>query len=448
VAADVNGDGIPDLITANAGSNSVSVLLGDGNGSFQAAHNCATGVAPQDVAVADVNGDGIPDLVVANRLSNSVSVLLGNGNGTFQKAKNFAIGPTPVCVVVADVNNDGHPDLITANVLGDTLSVLLGNGNGTFAAAQNFRAANGLGPFGPYAVAVADVNGDGHLDLIVADNAKNVVSVLLGNGDGTFEVPQDFATGQLPRAVVVADVNGDGKLDLVVANGGSNSVSVLLGNGDGTFAAARNFAVGKVPYAVAVTDVSGDGRPDLITANCGSNNVTVLLGRGNGSFSTAQNYSAGPTPDAVAVADLDGDGHLDLVVSNRKANTVSVLLHAAGALVPQAKSNLVATTRAVPVVEMVDAVVGSVGDRDVSGNPDDTPNRVNKSGVSPVEDAFPDSWAVGEARQTTVTAARARAVDVLYSTHAGLSAVRDPFWDENRWDGSADPGDPWDGAFG
>jgi hypothetical protein len=282
--ADVNHNGRPDLLVANAGSNSVSVLLGNGNGTFAAAQNFATGTSPEAVAVADLNGDGKPDLIVANDGSSSVSVLLGNANGTFLNAVNFAVGSGPSSVAVADVNGDGTPDLIVANYGSNRGSVLENNrapsGTGTFPGRQDF----GVG-LSPRSVAVADVNGDGRPDLVVANGGSNSVSVLLGNGNGTFQSAVNYGVGSSPFSVAVADVNGDGRPDLVVANYDSNGVSVLLGNGNGTFQSAVNFGVGSYPLSVAVADVNGDGRPDLVTANdSGPYNgpgVSLLLGNRN-----------------------------------------------------------------------------------------------------------------------------------------------------------------------
>jgi hypothetical protein len=326
--ADVNGNGKPDLVVANLRSNSVSVFLGNGDGTFKAAVNYAVGKYPQSVVVADVNGDGRPDLIVTSASgSGSVSVLLGNGDGTFQAAQNFAVGSYPVSVAVADVNGDGRPDLVVANEFSSSVSVLLGNGNGTFKAAQNFAVGSG-----PDWVAAADVNGDGRADLVVANEFSSSVSVLLGNGNGTFQSAVNFAVGKSPRSVAVADVNGDGRPDLVVANEGSlsnpgNTVSVLLGNGNGTFHSAVNFAVGSNPESVAVADVNGDGLPDLVTANYGSGSVSVLLGNGNGTFQSARYFGAGYAPASVAVADVNGDGRPDLVTANASnSGTVSVLL--------------------------------------------------------------------------------------------------------------------------
>ena len=229
------------------------------------------GSAPRSVAVADLNGDGRPDLAVADYGGNTVSVLLGKGDGTFGAAASFAAGSVPESVAVADLNGDSRPDLAVADAYGG-VSVLLGKGDGTFGAAASFAAGSG-----PRSVAVADLNGDGRPDLAVADVFDNTVSVLLGKGDGTFGAAASFAAGSQPASVAVADLNGDGRPDLAVADyyGG---VSVLLGKGDGTFGAATSFAAGSGPASVAVADLNGDGRPDLAVAdNDGSNSSTVSV---------------------------------------------------------------------------------------------------------------------------------------------------------------------------
>jgi hypothetical protein len=307
------------------------VLLGNGNGTFQAAQNLSVGAFPACVAVADVNRDGRPDILVTNAGDNTVSVLLGNGNSTFKAPQNFATGKAPFSLAVADLNGDGKPDLVTADYLGHELSVLLGNGNGTFRAAQNLAA----GAY-PSSVTVADVNGDGRPDLIAANfhdlGASDGLYVFLGNGNGTFKAARVLSTGPgtYPHAVVVADVNGDGRPDLITANWQkAGSVSVLLGNGNGSFKAAQTFntGAGTYPNELAVADLNGDGKPDLVTADYGNySTVGVLLGNGNGTFQSAVNFGVGGLPYSVAVADLNGDGRLDLATANASSNSVSVLL--------------------------------------------------------------------------------------------------------------------------
>jgi len=312
---DFNGDGKLDLAVANEGSNNVSILLGKGDGTFQAAVDYGAGSNPSSVAVGDFRDDGKLDLVVANDGSDNVSILLGNGDGTFQAAVNYGVGSAPTSVAVGDFNGDGKLDLAVVNELSNNFSILLGNGDGTFQAAVNYGAGLSL-----FSVAVGDFNGDGKLDLAVASGGSDYVSVLLGNGDGTFKTAVQYVAGLEPISVAVADFNGDGKLDLAVANYESNNVSILLGKGDGTFQAAVDYGIGTenypaTPGSVAVGDFNGDGKLDLVVGGVESDNVSVvsvLLGNGDGTFQAAVNYGAGAGQTSVAVGDFNGDGRLDL----------------------------------------------------------------------------------------------------------------------------------------
>jgi FG-GAP-like repeat/Dockerin type I domain len=254
--ADANGDGKVDLFVTNANSSTVSVLLGNGDGSFQPQQTYATnGPGPVGIATADVNGDGKADLLVTNNSFNTVSVLLGNGDGTFQAQQTYATGISPQGITTADVNGDGKVDLLVANAFDNTVGVLLGNGDGTFQVQQAYRTG-GTSP-GTARITTADVNRDGKVDMLVTEVNTNIVSVLLGNGDGTFQAPQTYATGPGPQGVTTADVNGDGNVDLMVANWRSNNVSVLLGNGDGTFQAQQTYATGNNPFGITTADVNG-----------------------------------------------------------------------------------------------------------------------------------------------------------------------------------------------
>jgi hypothetical protein len=260
------------LAVANNGSNNVSVLLGNGDGTFQTAVNYSVGSFPDAVAVGSFNGK--LGLAVANNGSSSVSVLLGNGDGTFQTAVNYSVGSFPDAVAVGDFNGDGKIDLAVANNGNNNVSVLLNNGDGTFRAAANYPAGSN-----PQGLVVGDFNGDLRLDLAVVNqtNGVSTVSVLLGNGDGSFQAPVTYAVGNSPVFMTTADLNGDGKLDLAVVNRGYDNLQILLGNGDGTFQPAVNYAVGSGPTAVVAGDFNGDGKPDLAVSNQADGNVTVLL---------------------------------------------------------------------------------------------------------------------------------------------------------------------------
>src|SRR5262249_13361383 len=239
------------------------------------------------------NGDGLLDLAVANTGSNSASILIGNGNGTFQGAQHFAVGANPRSIILGDFNGDGFPDLATANEGSNNVSILIGNGDGTFQTARHFA----VGGRGPWSVTAGDFDRDGQLDLAVANwgyedciyydpkygclqyghIAGTTVSVLLGQGDGTFRPAQNFIVGSSPQYVAVGDFNGDQILDLATANADTNNVSVLVGIGDGTFRPAQHFAAGSGPSALAVGDFNGDGLPDLAVTNFNSNDVSVLI---------------------------------------------------------------------------------------------------------------------------------------------------------------------------
>ena len=222
--ADLNGDGKPDLVVSNYNNTifginnhagTIAVLLGNGDGTFQAQNTFAAGYVTKSLAVADLNGDGKPDLVVGNLQSKTgtytVSVVLGNGDGTFQSRRTFASGKVPSSVVVGDVNGDGKPDLVVANSNYKAIvSVLLGNGDGTFQAPTTFAAGST-----PFSVTMGDVNGDGKPDLVVNDRSLYSAGVLLGNGNGTFQTPSLFPTGSFPQFLLLGDANSDGKLDLI-----------------------------------------------------------------------------------------------------------------------------------------------------------------------------------------------------------------------------------------
>ncbi len=329
ITADFNGDGRQDLAVANSGSNNVSILLGNGDGTFAAKTDFPCGLKPMWVTAGDFNADSKLDLITANFDSSTVSILLGNGDGTFAAASSFTVGNGPVSAAVGDFNGDGRLDLAAANQNADTISVLLGNGDGTFAAKVDFVTGAQ-----PSWLILADFSGDTRLDLASANTGSNTVSVLLGNGDGTFGAKADFATGTFPRAVVAADLRKLLRFDLATANTNANSVSVLLGRADGTFDPRTDLGTDTGPLAVTSADFDNDGNPDLLTSNLGFSyyyyysTVSLLRGKGDGTFLPRTDFSTGANPRSVATADFNGDGRTDAVTANRDFGTVSVLLQA------------------------------------------------------------------------------------------------------------------------
>jgi hypothetical protein len=324
---DFNKDGNLDLAFATTGTNrNVSIALGDGTGQFSAATNLNTS-PPNDletwsVAVGDFNNDGNSDLVTANNATNNVSLLLGNGDGTFGAATYFGVGSTPYGVAVADFNGDGNLDLATANSNSKNVSILPGNGNGTFGAATNLS----VGSY-PYFVFVADFNKDGKPDLATANYGDSSVSILLQNANGTFGAATEFTVGDIASDIAIADFNGDNNPDLATSNENSNNVSILLGNGTGSFSTATNFDIGTAPFAIATGDFNADGKLDLATANNGSGDVSVLFGSGNGSFGTATNFVVGTEPQGIVVGDFNLDGLSDLATANFGSQNTSILLN-------------------------------------------------------------------------------------------------------------------------
>jgi phospholipase C len=326
-AGDFTGNGIQDLAVINNGSNTVSIFLGSGNGTFTLKSTVAAGLAPVSVATGDFNSDGKLDLAVASNGSDAITILLGNGDGTFSGAPSNPITVSPLGVSVADFNQDGKLDLLAPNGNDGTLSVLLGNGDGTFYATAT---PTGTGT-GPNAAAVGDFNQDGIPDFAVINNGSTDITVELGNGDGTFAaVTTSPTTGSNPVAIATGDFNGDGRLDLAVVNQGSNTVDVFTGNGDGTFTLKSSPSTGNAPSSVAVGDINGDGKLDLAVTNSTDNTVSVLLGNGDGTFQTPVIASTGTTPVGVAVSDFNNDGKADLVTANQRAGTASVLLEVSG----------------------------------------------------------------------------------------------------------------------
>jgi sugar lactone lactonase YvrE len=359
---DFNRDGKPDLVVVEeSGSHpGVSTLLGNGDGTLQPPVFHELGSEPSAVAVGDLNGDNKLDLVVTNFYYGAgcqrsdlsacifVSSLLGNGDGTFQPPVNTVLNapgcPSPdrcgggLSIVMRDFNGDGKLDIVVADPFSsgptDYLQVLLGNGDGTFQPEVDYYLPQGS----VHGVTAGDFNGDGKVDLVFGFNGSTqAVGFMAGNGDGTFQPPTFFQlpSNANPQSIAVGDFNRDGKMDLAVANfndlcpsNGCYASSVFIGNGDGTFQPAVNYTVDANPQSIVVDDFNGDGKPDLVVADSFGGDVSVLIGNGDGTFQAAVNFTAGARPVSIAVGDFNMDQRPDLAVANIVDGTVSVLLNA------------------------------------------------------------------------------------------------------------------------
>ena len=323
---DLNGDGIADLVVTTLNSSTLTILLGNGDGTFRSVAGPNVGVGAYSIGVGDFNGDGKLDVAVGNNTDTTLMILLGNGDGTFTAMATHPIaGGQPQNIAVADLNGDGKPDLVTSNYSGPMYTVLLGNGDGTFTRAPG-TAPSGYGCF---SVTIGDYDGDGVDDLAVTSN-DSTVTIFLGNGDGTFtQSGNSINVGMWPASIVSADLNGDGTLDLAVSNMSSGTVTVLLGSGHGTFTQAANspISVGNSPSSITAGDFNQDGKPDLAVSNYYGNNTTVLLGIGDGSFTpVTTSPAAGYAPYTIVSADFDGDGVPDLATANDGASATAVFL--------------------------------------------------------------------------------------------------------------------------
>jgi Bacterial Ig-like domain (group 3)/MBG domain (YGX type)/FG-GAP-like repeat len=314
VSGDFNGDGHPDFaIPTSLGP--VIIMLGHGDGTFQQGASISA-AQPYGVVTGDFNGDGNLDLAVSNAGTNSsIAIYLGNGDGTFQAGAVYPAAPNAYFQIIGsgDFNQDGIPDLVVSDHYNNQVAMLLGNGDGTFRAAGLFAT----GPE-PWNLAIGDINGDGNPDIVVAndisDNQGNNITILLGNGDGTFGQATYLQGGVTSSgSVALADFNGDGILDIAATEEPANSVFIFLGNGDGTFQPKTTYAMNKGPYYLTIGDFNQDGNKDIITANAEGQSIGVLLGNGDGTFQAAKTYPAGGDAIYADVQDFNGDNQVDVV---------------------------------------------------------------------------------------------------------------------------------------
>lgn len=316
VVADFNNDNKQDVAVTNQVSNDVSILLGNGNGTFGTQTLLTAGSSPYAIVAGKFNADNNVDLAVANSVSNNVSILLGNGNGTFSAATNFFAGSNPISIASGDINNNGTEDLIVANFGGffsGSVSVLLGNGSGGFTSGTSIRTRTQ-----PSFVTIANLNADSNKDVIVANFGSDSVTTFFGSGSGTFQLNQNISTGAGPVAIELFDSNTDGISDLSVANYNGDSITSCRGSANGNFTSCNvSSGGGANPISLTSADFVGNGTKNLATALSGSNLVKVLT----------SNVAVGQFPNAVKTADFNGDNKPDLVSANSGSNDISVLIN-------------------------------------------------------------------------------------------------------------------------
>jgi hypothetical protein len=353
IRADLDGDGLEDIATSNIDGDDVTILWGTGATTFSLPQHLSSSPGPTSIAAGDLNGDGKIDLVVTGSNdhltppSYKLSVLLNQGARTFASHADYVTLAQPYAVALGDVDGDGHLDAIVAEDSADRVSVFTGTGDGRLMLQADYAAcptcATTPNSVGPYYVTVADLDGDGKLDILSVDESSWDVGLLFNDGTGHFPPAKvkNYLTGSTPHHASVGDVNGDGKPDIVVASALGNQVNVFLNQGGGVFASPANYDVGTItvmgmsqikdPEGVYIADVNLDGHPDLVTLLFGSASMGVFLGRAGGSFDSkmlefpaTSDTMAGPA--GAVVADVNGDCRPDVLVANHKAGGGSVTL--------------------------------------------------------------------------------------------------------------------------
>jgi hypothetical protein len=331
--SDFNNDNRSDIVVANSGTDSIGILLGLGNGTFGTPMIYPIGIGshPQYVITADINNDNQYDIVTANSDNDSISVILGYGNGSFKAQMLYptSIGSHPYAITFGDLNNDNRLDLVVATEGTDEIGIFLGYDYASF---QSQKTYTGMGNLGSRAVVVNDFNNDNYPDIAVAFYTTNNIGVLLGYGNGNFSVMMTFSTGvgSAPYSLTVADINKDGRLDIVVANSGTDNIGILLGYGNGSFASTMTSSngYGSKPCYVAVADFNDDDRLDIVVINVATNNIGIIYGYGNGSFAAMVIYLTrdGYYLNAVTVGDFNNDGKVDIAVINYNVDNVGIFL--------------------------------------------------------------------------------------------------------------------------
>lgn len=326
VSADFNGDGVLDVAVSSQISNSVTILLGAGDGGFVEAASYASGAAPVKIAAGDLNSDSKTDLITVDSSGGSLSIFLGNGDGTFMAAMTTAVTAGINDVAIGDFTGDGKPDVAVPSPLGSSFSLLAGNGDGTFNQLPEVRTT-----YYPRKLVAVDFNKDGKLDLAITNSAFSSFSVYLGNGNGTFQ-PELLKfltnTGELAH-IATGNLNGDSNPDLVItsyetAPSGIGAIHIMLGGGDGSFTAQPAIPCGKYPQALALADLDNDNKLDILAVTEAGDLLELLYGTGDGTFTAAVTLTTPGHTNSVNASDFNGDGRRDIALTSFSANLITV----------------------------------------------------------------------------------------------------------------------------
>lgn len=340
-AGDFNNDKFTDLAVASETDSSVTILLGNGKGSFTAATGSPffAGPQPNDIAIKDFNNDGNPDLAFANHENKFLTVLLGNGKGSFTAAAKspFRVEGIPHThgIATGDFNSDRRPDLVTDSWGNDNVEVLFGDSVDLFKTPGVFFKV-GKRPY--QRLRVADINRDKADDIVTTNTEANNVTVLLSDGKGGFNeaAGSPYPCGDAPFGISIGDLNADEKPDLAIINSpgsmaegkGKNGLTVLLGDGEGKFTTMKGspYASGKIPNRIAIGDTNGDGVNDITTSDNDGNKIYLFLMNRNGTVLSQFSITVGNHPKGIAIADLNADGKNDIAVCNQLDNDISIII--------------------------------------------------------------------------------------------------------------------------
>ena len=324
LSVDLNLDGYVDLVSANTLGNSLTILLGKGDGVFKEPRTFKVAAEPTTLATGDVNGDGIPDLLTNARGAEQFTVLLGYGNGSFRKLPGVRTGKVPLAIIPGDFNGDGKLDAAVTLTF-DKMEIFLGTGDGTFKKGDSYstgsRSFSGI---------TGDFDRDGNADIALAASSSNSSAIRLfeGNGDGTFSNPLAIAKNLVPLALIKQDMNSDGLPDLIFTSAQGDNMYLMIARGDGTFAKEIAFAGGGGPIALTAGHFNSDDQVDIAVANSRSSNFSLIVRKADGSFHypTRDYVVDGGTPLTITSGDYNNDGMTDIAVSGNAKNIIEVYL--------------------------------------------------------------------------------------------------------------------------